>query len=71
LVRTFNHDKICLQQQSAFINLTTPLLVNHGLHPKFDIQVMHKVMNPTTKDQAMWLVNVQTQLVFNIKETQK
>jgi hypothetical protein len=28
-------------------------------------------MNPTTKDQAMWLVNVQTQLVFNIKETQK
>ncbi len=46
-------------------------MVNHGLHPKFDIQVMHKVMNPTTKDQAMWLVNVQTQLVFNIKETQK
>jgi len=28
-------------------------------------------MNPTVKDQAMWLANVWTQLVFNFKEMQK
>ncbi len=49
----------------------TPWFVNHGLHPKFDIQVVHRVMNPTAKDQAMWLTNVRTQLLFNFKETQK
>jgi hypothetical protein len=36
----------------------TPFSVNRVLQPKFDIQSKHKVMNPTTKDQAMWLENV-------------
>jgi hypothetical protein len=35
----------------------TPLFANHGLHPKFDIQGVNKVMNPTTKDWAMWLLD--------------
>jgi len=30
-----------------------PLFVNHGLHPKFDIQVVHKVMNLAIEDQAI------------------
>jgi gluconate kinase len=48
----------------------TPFFANHGLHPKFDIQSVHKVVNLTTEDGAMWLANVQTQLVFNLEETQ-
>jgi hypothetical protein len=36
----------------------TPFFVNHGLQTKFDIQSKHKIMNPTTEDQAMWLENV-------------
>jgi hypothetical protein len=46
-----------------------PLFVNHGLHRKFDIQGMHKVMNITIEDEAMWLMDVQTQLVSNLEET--
>jgi hypothetical protein len=57
LVRTFGHGRICLQH-NAFINLTTFFSANHGLHLKFDIQGVHKIMNPTTKDQATWLVDV-------------
>jgi hypothetical protein len=30
----------------------TPLFINHGLHPKCNIQGVHKVVNPTTKDQT-------------------
>jgi gluconate kinase len=41
------------------------------LHPKFDIQGVHKVVNLTTKDQTMWLANVQVQLISNIEETQR
>jgi hypothetical protein len=36
----------------------TPFFANHGLHPKFDVQGVHKVMNPTTEDQIMLLANV-------------
>jgi len=36
----------------------TPFFANHGLHPKFDIQGVHKIMNLVTKDWAMWLVDV-------------
>jgi len=36
----------------------TSFFVNHGLHPKFDIQNVHKVMNLIIKDRAMWLVDV-------------
>jgi hypothetical protein len=32
---------------------------------------VHKVMNPTIEDQAIWLIDVWTQLVFNLKEAQK
>jgi hypothetical protein len=30
---------------------------------------MHKVMNPTIEDEAMWLVDVQIQLVSNLEKT--
>jgi hypothetical protein len=46
----------------------TFFFANHGLHPKFDIRNVHKVVNPITKDQTMWLANVQTQLVSNFKK---
>jgi hypothetical protein len=36
----------------------TPFFANHGLHPKFDIQGVHKVVNPTIEDRTMWLVDV-------------
>jgi hypothetical protein len=49
----------------------THLFTNHGLHPKFDIQGVHKVVTLTTQDRAMWLVNVQSQLVSNLGKTQK
>jgi hypothetical protein len=41
------------------------------LHPKFDIQGVHKVMNLAVKDGAMWLANVWVQLVSNLEEAQK
>jgi hypothetical protein len=31
----------------------TPFFANHGLHPKFDIQGVHKIVNLTIKDRAM------------------
>jgi hypothetical protein len=46
----------------------THFFTNHGLHPKFDIQGVHKVVNLATKDWTMWLANVQTQFVFNLEE---
>ncbi len=46
----------------------TTLFVNHGLHPKFDIQSVNKVMNPTIEDQIMWLVDVQAQLISNLEK---
>jgi hypothetical protein len=36
----------------------THLLANNDLHLKFDIQGVHKVMNPIVKDRTMWLANV-------------
>jgi hypothetical protein len=46
--------------KNIFHSLTqqTPFFANHGLHPKFDIQGMHKIVNLTIKDQTMWLVDV-------------
>jgi hypothetical protein len=41
------------------------------LHPKFDIQGVHKIVNPTVEDWTMWLADVQIQLVFNLKEAQR
>jgi hypothetical protein len=49
----------------------TFFFANHGLHPKFDIQVVHKIMNPTIEDRTMWLIDVLIQLVSNLKEAQK
>jgi hypothetical protein len=49
----------------------TPFFENHGLHPKFYIQGVHKVVNPIIEDRAMWLVDVWAQLVFNFEEMQK
>jgi hypothetical protein len=48
----------------------TPFFANHSLHPKFDIQGVHKVMNPIVEDQAMWLVDVRVQFVLNLEEAQ-
>jgi hypothetical protein len=39
------------------------------LHPKFNIQGMHKIMNPTTKDETIWLADVWTQFIFNLEKT--
>jgi hypothetical protein len=36
----------------------TLLYTNHDLHPKFDIQGVNKIMNPTTKDWVVCLANV-------------
>ncbi len=49
----------------------TPLFTKYDLHPKFDIQGVHKVMNLAVKDGAMWLANVWVQLVSNLEEAQK
>jgi hypothetical protein len=49
----------------------TPYFANHGLHPWFDIQLVHKIVNPTVENQAMWLADVQTQLIINLEETQR
>jgi hypothetical protein len=46
----------------------THLFANHGLHPKFDIQGVHKVVNPIAEDRTMWLMNVRIQLVSNLEE---
>jgi hypothetical protein len=40
----------------------TPFVVNHGLHPKFDIQGVDKVVNLVAKDQAMRLAHVRSNL---------
>jgi hypothetical protein len=45
--------------------------VNDGLHPKFDIQGVHKVVNLITKDRTIWFVDVQVQLVFNFGKKTK
>jgi hypothetical protein len=37
----------------------TPFFVNHGLHPKFNIQGVNNVVNPAIEDQATWLINIQ------------
>jgi hypothetical protein len=49
----------------------TPFFGSHGLHPKFNIQGVHKVVNPIIKDRTMWFVDVRVQLVFNFEETQR
>jgi hypothetical protein len=64
--------------QSFFYNNTmhlamqqTPFFANHCLHPKFGIQGINNVMNPTNEDQVAWLVDIRTQLVSNLKEAQR
>jgi hypothetical protein len=49
----------------------TPLFASHGLHPKFDIQDVHKMMDPIVEDQAMWLVDIQVQFLLNLEEAQR
>jgi len=49
----------------------TPFFANHCLHPKFGIQGINNVMNPTDEDQVAWLVDIQAQLVSNLKEAQR
>jgi hypothetical protein len=49
----------------------TPFFVNHGLHPKFDIQGVDKVVNPIVEDRTMWLAHVRIQLVSNLEKTQR
>jgi hypothetical protein len=49
----------------------TPFFANDGLHSKFGIQSVNKVMNPTTEDWTMWLVDVWAQFISNLEKTQK
>jgi hypothetical protein len=49
----------------------THLFANNDLHFKFNIQGVHKVMNPIVKDRVMWLANVWAQLVLNLKYAQR
>jgi hypothetical protein len=60
----YNNIVHSLTQQTTFFT-------NHGLHPGFDIQSVHNVVNPIARDQALWLTDVQAQLVFNFEETLK
>jgi hypothetical protein len=57
----YNNIVHSLTQQTSFF-------ANHGLHHKFNIQGVHKIVNLTIKDQAMWLVDVRAQLVCNLEE---
>jgi hypothetical protein len=41
------------------------------LHPKFDIQRVNEIVNPTFEDWVMWLVNIWTQLVSSLEEAQR
>jgi len=36
----------------------TPIFVNHGLYPKFDIQGANNDVNPTVLDQDVWLEDI-------------
>jgi hypothetical protein len=49
----------------------TFFFANHGLHPKFNIQGVHKVVNPVVEDQTMWLAHVWIQFMSNLEEAQK
>jgi hypothetical protein len=60
----YNNIVHSLTQQTTFF-------ANHGLHPMFNIQGVHNVVNPIVGDQALWFTNVQAQLVFNFEETLK
>ncbi len=64
MVEFFYNNMMCLAMHQ------TPFFVNHGLHPRFDIQNVNNVMNLITEDQITWLVNIPAQLVFNL-EAQK
>jgi len=68
LVITFGYGKICLQH-NILHSSTHSAFANHGLHPKFDIQSVHKVTNLIGEDQTVWLTDVGTQLVSNLEET--
>jgi hypothetical protein len=46
----------------------TFFFVNHGLHPKFDIEGVNKVMNLIVKDQAMWLTMFEFNLYLSWKK---
>jgi gluconate kinase len=48
-----------------------PFFEEPDLHPKFDIQSVKKIVNLVAKDQAMWLTNVQAQLVSNLEKMQR
>jgi hypothetical protein len=56
---------------NTFHSLTqqTPFFVNHGLHPKFDIQGVNKIVNPATKNWVMWLAN--TKFSFDNKTSRQ
>jgi len=43
-----------------FLTQQTPLFANHGLHLKFDIQGVNKIVNPIVENRVVWLVNIRT-----------
>jgi hypothetical protein len=42
--------------------------VYHGLHPKFDIKGVNKIMNLVVKDQAMWLAMFEFNLYLTLNK---
>jgi hypothetical protein len=60
----YNNTMHSLTQQTTFFT-------HYCLHPKFDIQDVNKVVNPIVEHQAMWLVDVQVQLVSNLEQAQR
>jgi hypothetical protein len=71
LVRPILHGKVCLHNTIHFLTQQTHFFANHGLHPRFDIQGVNKIVNPIAKDQIVWLANIWAQLVFNLEEVQR
>jgi hypothetical protein len=51
--------KFACNNKVQLLTKQTPLFANHCLHHRFDIQDVNKIMNYTSKDQVMWLVNIQ------------
>ncbi len=46
----------------------TFFFVYHGLHPKFDIEGVNKIMNLVVKDQAMWLAMFEFNLYLTLNK---
>jgi hypothetical protein len=62
--------KFACNNKVQLLTKQTSLFENYCLHHRFDIQDVNKIMNCITKDQVMWLVNIQAWPMFNLEEAQ-